>query len=354
MRRIAINSIKGTEILAKDLFSEDGKFILPAGSPLKPDQIPYLEGFGVTHLLIEHDEIVFEIGIEEKIQNECGEKVTEVLESYSHCGNGELSEIVTIAKEIMANVLSQKDVMYNVCFIREKSNSTYSHSINVCALSILIGIKLKLSQQRLINMAIGALLHDIGYAYLKKEYNYKLYDTCEERDRRELRKHVINGYSAVENETWIPEIAKEIILFHHEYCDGTGYPFHYNKEKLKREVRIVTICDEFDSRVYGHHKKSMKVHEVIEYIMSQANKKFDFQMVRIFVTSVAAYPIGTFVCTDKGEIGQVVKQNAGVPLRPVLSMKYDCDGHAYADQIIVDLTEELSVAIIDTVDNLPQ
>ena len=77
MRRIAISSIKGTEILAKDLFSEDGKFILPAGSPLKPDQIPYLEGFGVTHLLIEHDEIVFEVGIEEKIQNECGEKVTE-------------------------------------------------------------------------------------------------------------------------------------------------------------------------------------------------------------------------------------------------------------------------------------
>lgn len=354
MRRILVESIKGNEILAKDLFSDDGKFILPAGSPVQKDYIAYLQGFNISYILVENDEIVFEIGIEEKIQQECSNKVTEVIESFSHCGRGELSDIVNVAKTIMSDVLSQKNVMYNVCYIREKSQSTYSHSINVCALSILIALKLKLSQQRIMNMAIGALLHDIGYAYLKKELCNKVYENCEEKERRELRKHVINGYSAVENESWLPQIAKEIILFHHEYCDGTGYPFHYNKERIKREVRIVTICDEFDSRVYGHHKRSMKVHEVIDYIMTQANKKFDFQMVKMFVSSVAAYPIGTYVCTDKGEIGQVVKQNTGVPLRPVLSMKYDCDGHAYGEQIIVDLTEELSITIIDTVDNLPE
>ena len=40
----------------------------------------------------------------------------------------------------------------------------------------------------------------------------------------EYKKHPIYGYSALKNETWISELSKDIILYHHENMDGTGYP----------------------------------------------------------------------------------------------------------------------------------
>ena len=44
------------------------------------------------------------------------------------------------------------------------------------------------------------------------------------KDAIEYKKHTIFGYSSVQDEDWIPDIAKEIILLHHERIDGKGYP----------------------------------------------------------------------------------------------------------------------------------
>lgn len=53
-----------------------------------------------------------------------------------------------------------------------------------------------------------------------------------------MQMHVIYGYTAIENEKWLSNTAKDIILHHHEYVNGTGYPMHIDGEKCEWVLRL--------------------------------------------------------------------------------------------------------------------
>ncbi len=44
-------------------------------------------------------------------------------------------------------------------------------------------------------------------------------------DALEYKKHTIYGYSSIQEEEWLTDVVKEIILLHHEQIDGNGFPF---------------------------------------------------------------------------------------------------------------------------------
>lgn len=358
MKKISIDSIVGGEKLAKEVCTTNGMILIPAGSIIKTDYIEKMKELNIDYIYIqsENDNETDEVDMnykkidvvkEEKIQNECKNMVKDTIERYTYCASEKLHGIATVAEQIMEDILSVQEVMYNVSCVRDKSESTYSHSVNVSALSVLIGLQMKLSRTRVMDLAIGALLHDIGLAYLPFDSRSIIYDECDEEKKRAIRNHVIIGYSMVESEEWLSPVAKEIILSHHEREDGSGYPMRLTSDKTRIETKIVALCSEFDSRVYGGMIKPEKVHLVMDYILSEAGRKFSLKVVQKFIESVAVYPIGTYVLTNKNEVGVVVNQNYKMPTRPIIKLLQEEDGKP----VYRDLVKELTTFIIDTVDN---
>jgi HD-GYP domain-containing protein (c-di-GMP phosphodiesterase class II) len=245
--------------------------------------------------------------------------------------------------------LKEPEVIYNLSSIRNRSDSTYSHSLNVCALSVILAFKLKLSKSKIRDIAIGCLLHDIGFTYISPDLINQAMDTGSEKERREIRKHIVYGFSAVENMNWLSATARDIIIYHHERLDGSGYPFHLTEDRIKIGTKIAGLCDEFDSKVYGNFTTKMKVHDAIEYMVSQAGKLFDLNVVKAFVSSVAAYPTGSIVITNGGEKGIVLRQNPKCPTRPVIRIIEDKSGQKTEQWMEKDLTKELTLFIEDTV-----
>ena len=90
----------------------------------------------------------------------------------------------------------------------------------------------------------------------------------------------------------------------------------------------------------------MRVHEAIESIVGQAGVKFDFDVVKVFNEMVAAYPIGSTVVTNTGEIGVVIGQNNKCPTRPILQIIKDRNGNAVTG-VVEDLTKNLTMFIRD-------
>jgi hypothetical protein len=93
----------------------------------------------------------------------------------------------------------------------------------------------------------------------------------------------------------------------------------------------------------------MKVHDAIDYIVSQAGNLFDFNVVNSFVASVAAYPTGALVITNQEEVGIVLRQNPKCPTRPVIRIIKDKDGNKPGEWREKDLTKELTLFIVDTI-----
>lgn len=352
MRIISVDSVKGYERLAKDIVIENNLVLMIAGTIVKKEYVSRLKSLNIEYIYVE-DEISkgIDLGgsLEYQIKEQCQNTVREILTRYSYQAENELEEIITVADEIIKDIIQHPDVIYNLSSIRSKDEGTYSHSLNVCALSVILAFKLKLPRKKVREIAIGSLLHDIGYTFITMDYSNLILEECTEKEQKELKKHVIYGYSAVEKMTWLSSTSKDIILNHHERMDGSGYPFHLKGDKIRIGSRIVAICDEFDSRVYGNLVPKMKVHDAIDFIVSQAESKFDLEVVRAFVASVAAYPIGALVITNENEIGIVLRQNPKCPTRPVIRIIQDANGRKPTEWIEKDLTKELTLFIKDTI-----
>lgn len=352
MRIISLDSVTGNELLAKDIINYNDSVLMTSGSVVKKEYVKRLKDLNIEYIYVE-DEIGQGVNLtnslELQIKEQCQEAVRDILLKYSYHNQSELEEIKMVADEIIYDIMKEPEVIYNLSSIREKSDSTYSHSLNVCALSVILAFKLKLSKSKIRDIAIGCLLHDIGFTYITMDYHNLNMETCSEKEQKEIKKHIIYGYSAVENMEWLSPISKDIIISHHERLDGSGYPFRINKDRIKVGSKIAAICDEFDSRVYGNLISKMKVHDAIDYIVSQAGVLFDFDVVKAFVNSVAAYPTGSLVTTNQEETGIVLRQNPQCPTRPVIRIIKDKEGNMPSEWIEKDLTKELTLFITDTI-----
>lgn len=338
-------------MLAKDIISNSDSVLMTAGTIVKKEYVSRLKNLNIEYLYVE-DEIAQGVdltdSLEIQIKEQCLETVRDILLKYSYHNNSELEEIKQIADEIIYDIMMEPKVIYNLSSIREKSESTYSHSLNVCALSVILALKLKLPKAKIRDIAIGCLLHDVGLTYISIDYNNINLENCLEKEQKEIKKHIIYGYHAVEKMDWLSQTAKDIIISHHERLDGSGYPFHLKGNRIKIGSKIAAVCDEFDSRVYGNMISKIKVHDAIDYIVSQAGVLFDFSVVKAFVDSVAAYPTGTLVITNQNETGIVLRQNPQCPTRPIIRIIKDKEGSMPTEWIEKDLTKELTLFITDT------
>ena len=333
MRKVSLDTIKGSEVLGKDIVTSCGITLMVAGTVVKKEYVEKLYELNIQYIFIKDDlfEGINESDIiENKIKQQCQATIKEVIERFSYSGTKQLDEIIGVADEIITDVLRQKEVIYNISGIRDKSEHTYAHSLNVCALAVLVSIKMKIPRQKIKEIAIGSLLHDIGFLFYDNDYSDINIDECSE-------------------EGWLSHTSKDIIVSHHERLDGSGYPLCKTDSKIRKATKIVAVCDEFDSRVYGNQRSRCKVHDAIDYIVSQADIKFDINVVRVFMDSVAAYPIGTIVITNRGDKGIVLRQNQKCPTRPVIRLIEDVKGEKYRSWIEQDLAQDLTLFIEDTI-----
>ena len=86
-------------------------------------------------------------------------------------------------------------------------------------------------------------------AWVKENYKEVILEELEEAVQKEIKRHVVYGYIELEQQDWLSPISKEIILYHHERLNRSGYPFHMTADKIKPQVRLVAICDAFASSV---------------------------------------------------------------------------------------------------------
>jgi len=352
LRKIMVEFIKDGDILAKDLFTSSGVVLMSEGAHLKREYVARLLELNIDQVYIREEETKDDVPagtiIEEEVKAQCAELVRTTIQKYTYAPTDELKEMVKVADEMISDILSQPEILYNVSCVREKSNALYLHSINVAAISTLIALRGKLSKKKVREIAIGALLHDIGYTTVTMDTSDLIFDTCEEKVKKEVMHHVIYGYTDVEKKDWVTKTVKDIILHHHERLDGSGYPFHHTGKHLKKEVCIVALCDQFDSMVYGNLMPRYKVRDAMEYLLSQAGVKFDFDLVQLFMESVAAYPIGITVTTNEGDTAVVVRQNYKFPTRPVIRLLENSEGVSYPEGEERDLTKYLTLFITDS------
>lgn len=326
MKLCKVNDLTGKEILAKDIITPEYKILLSAGTILKQDYIQKLQELDIKDVYIKEDQPDAKtvIILREEVGENIRFKVKNILEKHTYSHNEELVELCQTADNIISNILEEDGVIEKIFDIKGRSSDIYEHSINLCSLATIVAIKMKLPQQTVHDIGVSCLLHDLGLRYLTIEYENQNLDMLSEAEYGEYKKHPVYGYSALRSENWISNASKNMILYHHERLDGSGYPLRATE--IPKECRIIQICDAFDEMICGIGCERSKVYEAVEYLKTFRNIKFDGEIVDIFLQFTAVYPAGSIVKTNEGEIGVVLYQNKDFPDRPVIRITKDKKG----------------------------
>lgn len=350
MLRKTLEELTGNEILARTILTGDYRTILPEGAVLKPEYLKKLRELNIKEVFVKEKEpSVEEIGIlKVEMENHVKEKVKDILERHTYHHNEELMELCETADNIIISIIQEDKVAEQVFDIKERSADIYEHSLSICTLAVLTALKLELSQTVIHDIGVGCLLHDIGLRYLAINFSNQSLANLSEADMAEFKKHPVYGYTALKDESWISDLSKNIILYHHERLDGSGYPLHATS--VPEPVEIVNVCDAFDEMICGIGCNKVKVYEAIEYLKTFKNSKFSGKIVDTFLQFTAVYPVGTRVITNEKEMGVVIRQNREFPDRPILQITVDKDGNELEEERIKDLVKVHHVFIEKVLD----
>ncbi|MDS1029334.1 HD-GYP domain-containing protein [Bacillota bacterium LX-D] len=327
MRKVRIDYLQPGMKVARPVISSDGYVLLNTDIVLKKSYIEQLKFFNVSAIYI-HDDLAPDLDVCDVISdNTRMEAIRSVKELVVNIRDNIFKEkkiivrqekIINTIKNIISDLLKNEDLVVNLTDIRTADSYTFAHSVNVCVLSILTGINLNFSENQLFHLGTGALLHDIGKTLIPNEIINKP-GKLDEQEREKIKMHTIFDYNILENQSEISSFAAKVALQHHERIDGSGYPHGLKGKKIHLYSQITGIADVYDAltsdRVY---RKAFLPHEAYEFLSGTGGTIYDYNLVKVFLSQIAPYPVGTFVKLNTGEIGVVVDVPKELTIRPVI------------------------------------
>jgi len=240
--------------------------------------------------------------------------------------------------------------MLGLTVIKNYVNYRLNHSVNVCILSVAMGRRLGLDRKSLRDLGIAALFHDIGTLDVPDEILSKP-ETLTAEEFTAVTRHTLRGAEMItrlKGVSQVPIAAMAVTLQHHLHLDLSGYPRIEREYEVCPFARIVAIADYYDAMTSERPYRSRPVRpdQTIAHMLKGAGKQFDLLLLKVFVQMMGAYPVGSLVLLDTGELAVVVAPNPEPELwaRPRVRIVRDADGNLCQKTIDVNLDETDPIA----------
>jgi HD-GYP domain-containing protein (c-di-GMP phosphodiesterase class II) len=205
------------------------------------------------------------------------------------------------------------------------------HALNVTVISLLMARVFGFGEQDLLDMGMGALLHDVGKIDLPDRVQHG--DShLGPADMRLYREHVAHGVAHGQR-MGLSEGALAVLAQHHEMADGSGFPGRLNVDKMSTAARIVSLVNRYDNLCNPPQAaQSLTPHEALSLIFAQSRTKFDATMLNAFIRMMGVYPPGSVVQLTDDRYASVVSVNSSRPLKPRVLV---CDTRVPVDEALL-------------------
>ncbi len=171
--------------------------------------------------------------------------------------------------------------------IEARDPYTAGHNERVRRLALNLAFALDWDNEQIVFLEFGAILHDIGKITIPSRVLKKT-GPLDEEEWKLMRQHPEAGAKMLEGVDHL-KAAIPYVLYHHEWWNGSGYPFGLSGEKIPREGRLLAIVDAFDAMTTNRpYHVSMMTKEAIEEISHNKGIYFDPDMVEVFIRAYKA------------------------------------------------------------------
>jgi len=352
--------------LAQTITLENNREYLVAGATLRESYITLLLKHGITSVYVVNDcapdavpQDVVKPETRAQLTAELRQVMKEIKISFQQAANGslrrvyedvDLSGLKRSIDKVVAELTAQPTVVYNLCDIRQADEATLGHSVNVAILSTLLGTEVGYTQAELKDLALGALLHDIG-KITTPESILKKAGRLTREEFEIMTCHTIEGWEILRRQRQVSPRSSIVALQHHERWEGGGYPYSLVGEEIYRFSRVCAIADCFDAmtsdRVY---RPGLSSAAALKILTSSMQGHFEPSLLWTFTQCVAPYPVGTLLELTGGIQAVVVQTIRRQAYRPRVRLVRQANGDPVKDQVELDLSEhpELQISRVIT------
>ncbi len=247
--------------------------------------------------------------------------IREIAKTYKDSAAIDFDKADTCVQTTIQEIIMNKEILNSLCDLRVYDEYTYAHSANVMSLSLLMGVTLGYPIDKLRQLGIGALLHDIG-KNLVPDFILNKPGKLTDAEFTVMKTHPEKGLRLVQNHRWATPEIKGIIMHHHEKWAGGGYPYGLKGNDIPEMARVVAVCDVWDALISNRvYKKGMPPNQAYKIILDSMDTHFERRMVWAFQNFIVPYPKNSHVLLNSGEIAKVYAVNREDPTRPVVELE---------------------------------
>ncbi|NPV37812.1 hypothetical protein BREVNS_2179 [Brevinematales bacterium NS] len=333
-----VNSLYPGMVFSGDVYDESETLVLAKGQTLTADIIENLKLKKIKKIHYTQESMLFKQPVSRTMINEAhlSNAVNLLMEIENMLKNNTTGLPTKAAKEIVSDIVTDiqdnRDAYLNLLELQSHDQYIYTHGVNVTTLSILIATMVNIPIEKIHDLGIAALFHDIGKVMIPSEIIDKPTPLSPE-EWKIVKQHPVYSYKILQAESGFSENILKTVLCHHEQHQGGGYPLGINHEKLSILSNIISLADVFDSMTSVRpYREAKTMDEAFAYIMEQSGKKFHPQLAQTFLKHLVEklhetplYPLESYVLLNTGEIGYVVDypNNQKYTLRPIVNIFFN-------------------------------
>ncbi|HOT46069.1 MAG TPA: HD-GYP domain-containing protein [Spirochaetota bacterium] len=394
MRKISVEELRPGMVYDKPIYVDSNNMLITANSPIKESDIKKLMTWGITEvetsgILIKRMEMgeekpseaaetgssaeaasppkEIDIDSEKKIVNDYNELLKKrkgLIEVHNRARNAvdaayrairnnapfETRDLEDAVQSIVKLLKDNSNIFLFLYGLDEGKDYTLTHSVNVTFYSLIIGIALKYNPVKLNDLGLGTLLIDAGMIKLPVYIIHKQ-SNLTDQEFNQIKTHPLLGYKALKELGKIKESSAIISLQHHEQFDGKGYPRGLRGNDIDEFARIAAIADSYEAQISNRsYRKKVYFYHAMRNLLSSGVNKFDPVILRVFLSRMSVYPIGSIVELNDGAIGIIIGSVPEKPLRPIIKVIFDKDRKRIENTTIISLLSESSLYIVRALD----
>ncbi len=265
--------------------------------------------------------------------------ITDIFDQVADSGKLDAIKLKTSADPIIGSISRNPDACLWLGRLKQHDEYSYQHSLSVAIWAVALGRQIGLHKRDLRSLAIGSMLMDVGKILVDPELLQANRELTEE-ETKEMRHHVAHGVHLVKKSGIINQDVLDMVAFHHERYDGSGYPRGLRGDEIPPFARIAAIVDTYDAitskRSYAEARAPA---DAIKVLYEARDKEFQAELVEAFIQAVGIYPAGTIVELTSGEVGIVVAESRTRRLLPKVILVLNRRKEAYPKPKLVDLQD---------------
>jgi HD-GYP domain-containing protein (c-di-GMP phosphodiesterase class II) len=382
------------EILAKTVLDASGRPLLIAGTALTSRYIDALRSRGILSVHVRDglaDDVPPEDAISEQVRALLTGHVAQAFARVARVadergtGQGGVEQAVAALGEqpldlgadgeqtvaalyddielLIAEILESNSVA-GLESLKSHSEYTFQHSVDVAVLGVLLGKRLGMPRDRLRELALGCLLHDIGKTYIDRA----ILDKPGKLTRQEfaaIKEHPRMGYELIRRMPCHSLLPAHVAYQHHEKQTGAGYPrgligdntvaarTHHERVGAGRMLLIAEIgavADVYSALVSDRpYRAAVAPDHVATMMDGMAGSHLNRELVHHLRQLIPSFPVGRWVEVTvgrhRGWRGVVTRVHAGDVDRPTLRLLLDDRGEAVASPVELDTRRAPDVAL---------